>query len=88
MNPLLPLASEVIFTAPGYGRAASPDELASEARGLGYIARTAAKVSDALAMAEGLYTAGDLIVVTGSFYTIGEAKEALGHKGILARLRE
>ncbi len=29
-----------------------------------------------------------LILVTGSFYTIGEAKEALGVKGILAKLRE
>jgi dihydrofolate synthase/folylpolyglutamate synthase len=29
-----------------------------------------------------------LIVITGSFYTIGEAKEALGQKGILTRLRE
>lgn len=29
-----------------------------------------------------------LIVITGSFYTIGEAKEALGQKGIFTRLRE
>jgi hypothetical protein len=29
-----------------------------------------------------------LILITGSFYTIGEAKEALGVKGILAKLRE
>jgi folylpolyglutamate synthase/dihydropteroate synthase len=37
---------------------------------------------------EGLYKTGDLIVVTGSFYTIGEAKEAFGHKGVLTGLRE
>ena len=88
MKPLLPLASEVIFTAPDYGRAASPDALAAEARSMGFFPKTAVKVSDALAMAEGLYTQGDLIVVTGSFYTIGEAREALGHKGVLSRLRE
>ncbi|MBI4690763.1 MAG: bifunctional folylpolyglutamate synthase/dihydrofolate synthase [Nitrospirae bacterium] len=29
-----------------------------------------------------------LILITGSFYTIGEAKEVLGEKGILSRLRE
>jgi folylpolyglutamate synthase/dihydropteroate synthase len=29
-----------------------------------------------------------LIVVTGSFYTIGEAKEVLGQTGILTTLRE
>jgi dihydrofolate synthase/folylpolyglutamate synthase len=29
-----------------------------------------------------------MILVTGSFYTIGEAKELLGQKGVLTRLRE
>jgi folylpolyglutamate synthase/dihydropteroate synthase len=29
-----------------------------------------------------------LIVITGSFYTIGEAKEVLGQRGILTTLRE
>ena len=29
-----------------------------------------------------------VILVTGSFYTIGEAKEVLGQRGVLARLRE
>ena len=29
-----------------------------------------------------------LILITGSFYTIGEAKEVLGQKGVLTRLRE
>ena len=88
MNPLLPLASEIIFTAPGYGRAASPETLAAEARGLGYLAQTAMTVADALNLAEQLYSQGDLIVVTGSFYTIGEVKESLGQKSALARLRE
>jgi folylpolyglutamate synthase/dihydropteroate synthase len=41
-----------------------------------------------LSLAEQLYLQGDLIVVTGSFYTIGEVKEALGQRGILSRLRE
>lgn len=88
MKPLLPLASEIIFTAAGYGRAASPETLAAEAHALGYSGHTALTVEDALNLAERLYTQGDLIIVTGSFYTIGEAKEALGPKGILTRLRE
>ena len=88
MRPLLPLASEIIFTAPAYGRAASPEELAAEARSLGSLPKTAPTVSDALAMAEELATQGDLIVVTGSFYTIGEVQEALGQRGVLTRLRE
>jgi len=88
MRPLLPLASEIIFTAPAYGRAASPEELAAEARSLGAFPKTAPTVSDALAMAEELAIQGDLIVVTGSFYTIGEVQETLGQKGVLTRLRE
>jgi dihydrofolate synthase/folylpolyglutamate synthase len=88
MKPLIPLASEVIVTAPGYGRAASPHLLAAEARSMGAFPKTAPTVAEAIAMAEGLCTQGDLIVVTGSFYTIGEAKEALGQTGVLARLRE
>ncbi len=88
MKPLLPLASEIIFTAPGYGRAASPETLAAEARGLGYLVQTALTVADALNLAERLYSQGDLIVVTGSFYTIGEVKEVLGQKGVFAKLRE
>jgi dihydrofolate synthase/folylpolyglutamate synthase len=88
MKPLISLASEVIVTAPGYGRAASPHLLAAEARSMGAFPKTAPTVAEAIAMAEGLCTQGDLIVVTGSFYTIGEAKEALGQTGVLARLRE
>jgi dihydrofolate synthase/folylpolyglutamate synthase len=88
LRPLLPLASEILFASPAYGRAASAEKLQSCATDLGYASKTAGNVAGALTMAEGLYVPGDLIVVTGSFYTIGEAKEALGHKGVLAGLRE
>ncbi len=88
LGPLLPLASEIIFTAAAYGRAASADMLAGRAAAKGYSSRTTGSVSEALRMAEGLCMAGDLIVVTGSFYTLGEAKEVLGGKGVLTRLRE
>jgi dihydrofolate synthase / folylpolyglutamate synthase len=88
LGPLLPLAAEIIFAAPAYGRAASAEKLQSFATDLGYASKTAGSVAGALTMAEGLYVPGDLIVVTGSFYTIGEAKEAIGHKGVLAGLRE
>ena len=88
LKPLLPLASETIFTSPFYERAASPDMLAAYADSMGYYSKKSLSVIDALNLAESLYMTGDLIVVTGSFYTIGEAKESLGHKGVLARLRE
>ena len=92
MEPLLPLASEIILTSPEYSRAASPEKLASTAASLGFFnVRIALTVKDAIGMATDLaHDAPDpsLIVITGSFYTIGEAKEAMGIKGILARLRE
>jgi dihydrofolate synthase/folylpolyglutamate synthase len=92
MEPLLPLASEIILTYPEYSRAASPEKLADCARSLGYSDMLIApSVKDAIKMAKDL-TLDDprssLIVITGSFYTIGEAKEAIGTKGVLARLRE
>lgn len=88
LGPLLPLASEILFASPAYGRAASTKRLAAAAASLGYASKCAGTVAEALHAAEDLYRAGDLIVVTGSFYTIGEAKEAFGHKGVLAGLRE
>jgi folylpolyglutamate synthase/dihydropteroate synthase len=89
---LLPLASEVILTSPEYDRASPPERLAEIAISSGFSdVKVASTVKDALKMAEGIANAStvpSLILVTGSFYTIGEAKEALGIKGILTRLRE
>jgi dihydrofolate synthase/folylpolyglutamate synthase len=88
LQPLLPLASEIVFASPAYGRAASAKKLGDVAAALGYASKKAESVAGALSMAESLYQPGDLILVTGSFYTLGEAKEAIGQKGILAGLRE
>jgi dihydrofolate synthase/folylpolyglutamate synthase len=88
LEPLLPLASEILFAAPAYGRAASPERLAAAAARMGYSSIVAQSVAEAIAKAEELRLPGDLILITGSFYTIGEAREFLGSKGILTRLRE
>jgi len=104
MEPLLPLASEIIFTSPAYSRSASPEKLAGIAASLGFFdVRIAPTMKDAVEMAieiglsdkrQGLGnlphnpSPAPLILITGSFYTIGEAKEVLGQKGVLARLRE
>jgi len=92
MGPLLPLASEIIVTAPSYERAASPGRLAEIAASLGFsdirISSTVKNAID-LAIKDGRQMPDSpLIVITGSFYTIGEAMEALGRRGILTRLRE
>jgi dihydrofolate synthase/folylpolyglutamate synthase len=88
VEPLLPLAAEILFAAPAYGRAAPPERLAAAAAKMGYASIVAPGVAEAIIKAEELWQPGDLIVITGSFYTIGEAKEFLGGKGVLTRLRE
>ncbi len=93
MRPLLPLASDVILTRPSYKRAASVETMVRIATGIGHQnVHAAPSVGQAIDTARSIARdrrSGDvLIVITGSFYTIGEAKESLGHKGILTRLRE
>lgn len=88
LGPLLPVASEMIFAAPAYGRSARPERLAALAAAKGYSSLVAPSVADAVKKAVEICLPGDLVVVTGSFYTIGEAKEFFGNKGVLTRLRE
>ncbi len=97
MEPLLPLASEIILTSPDSARAASPTRLVDTAASLGFSdVFTTPTVKDALTLAENIcqregkkgYHHSSLILVTGSFYTIGEAKEVIGQKGVLTKLRE
>lgn len=88
LKPLLPLASDIVFTSPAYGRAAAPELLRSHALSMGFKGVTAPGVSAAVTLAEGMMHPGDIMVVTGSFYTIGEAKEFLQNKGVLSDLRE
>jgi dihydrofolate synthase/folylpolyglutamate synthase len=95
MGPLLPIASEVIFTAPAYERAASPEKLAHYARSSGFLSMVMPSIKKALERAimriersPASETTRHLIVITGSFYTIGEAKVVLGHRGVLTGLRE
>jgi folylpolyglutamate synthase/dihydropteroate synthase len=54
MSPLLPAASEIIFTAPDYGRAPSPQKLAGIALQMGFSSRVANSVRDAIEMAKQL----------------------------------
>jgi dihydrofolate synthase / folylpolyglutamate synthase len=94
MGPLLPIASHIICTAPAGSRAASPEKLAGVAASIGFpdaqVTRTvkeALDVATQMAILHAPYPM-PLIVITGSFYTTGEAKEMLGQKGVLGGLRE
>jgi dihydrofolate synthase/folylpolyglutamate synthase len=93
LKPLLPLACHCILTRPSYARAASPDVIARIAGSIGFsnitIAHTVREAIEKAMRDAGTDPTGSaLIVVTGSFYTIGEAKEILGQKGVLSTLRE
>ena len=94
LGALLPIATETIFTAPAYSRAESPDRLAGLARSAGFTTvRAASSMSDALAEAKERQAfhsdrSPAIIIITGSFYTAGEALESLGERSILSTLRE
>lgn len=95
MKPVLPLASWIIMTAPDYGRAAAPTALSDYVNALGYKPMVSGSVREALDMAikaadngrggsniRKAISAKSLILITGSFYTIGEAKTALGQTSL------
>jgi dihydrofolate synthase / folylpolyglutamate synthase len=73
LKEILPLFDKVIFTRPDIERALSPQDLMSHAPG----ARITESVKKALKEARNVANDEDLIVVTGSIYTIGEARSII-----------
>lgn len=79
LRPLLPLVDKWIAVTPRGPRALSAATLASRLAELGQCpCRVAADFGIALQLATELSNADDLIVITGSFYTVGPALEILG----------
>jgi dihydrofolate synthase / folylpolyglutamate synthase len=78
MKQLATGADKLVFTrAAGNARAADPKDLAELYEEVsGRVAQTTDTLEEALAVARSAATREDLICVTGSFYLIGEAKEA------------
>jgi dihydrofolate synthase/folylpolyglutamate synthase len=72
---LLPLAQTVIFTQPRYFRAAATRDLARRAQPYGLEILQTPRVATAVQQAQSLAGPEDRIVITGSLYTVGEAKE-------------
>jgi len=75
---LAPLAHTVICTRPRYFRAAPPEELAARVAAVGVPTLTAESVPEAIRRARELAGPKDHIVITGSLFTVGEAKAYLG----------
>jgi dihydrofolate synthase/folylpolyglutamate synthase len=78
LETLAPLASAVILTRPESSRGAEPWALAAVAAGFFERVLIAESMAEALAVARGLATSDDTILVTGSLYTAAAALRALG----------
>jgi len=75
---LLPRVARVCFTAPANDRACSPPELLRRLSGLAPESFSAPGVEDALAATLGVPAdEGEPIIVAGSLYLVGEARELL-----------
>ncbi len=72
---LLPLAHLVIFTQPRYFRAAATADLARRSQAYALEVIQVPRVSEAIRRAQALAGPRDRIVITGSLFTVGEAKE-------------
>jgi dihydrofolate synthase/folylpolyglutamate synthase len=75
LERLLPLAQVAIFTRPHYFRAAKPEALAARAGRYPVEILSEPQVSAAIRRAQQLAGPEDRIVISGSLYTVGEAKE-------------
>ncbi len=77
ISPLVPLAERIHTVAPGQERAMPAQLLALECRKLGGAATAQGSVAEGLAAARAEADPGDLLVVAGSLFTVGEVKAAL-----------
>ncbi|MGD0230470.1 MAG: folylpolyglutamate synthase/dihydrofolate synthase family protein [Syntrophorhabdales bacterium] len=76
LKELIPVVQQTILTKPEIGRAALPADLVEYAPS----ALVTASVKDAVARAFKMAGEHDLIIITGSFYTLGEAKRLLDER--------
>ena len=83
MADMVPLANVVILTRPRMDRAASLKVLGAQASAFQKPVVEVAEVDQALARALAEAEGEDLIVVTGSLYTVGEARSYLVSKGMI-----
>jgi dihydrofolate synthase/folylpolyglutamate synthase len=74
LTKILPLAHKVIYTRPTYYRAANPQYLMDVAKKFGKDGEVHFPLSKAIERARDLADKKDLILITGSLFTVGEAK--------------
>ena len=67
------MADYVFYTRPEYYRSASPERLMKEGSTLGKAGEIVPEICDALDMAREMAGPTDMILVSGSLFTVGEA---------------
>ena len=77
LREIVPPANTVIYTRPTYYRAANPHRVMEMAKEFGRAGEVHFPVSAAIDKARDLADKRDLILITGSLYTVGEAKSYL-----------
>ncbi|MEM7807198.1 MAG: folylpolyglutamate synthase/dihydrofolate synthase family protein [Planctomycetota bacterium] len=81
LDKLMAGADKVIFCPIDSPRSANPRELQKVYHdAFGRMSQTAGSLQDALRLARGALTDDDLLVITGSFHLVGEAKRILARK--------
>jgi dihydrofolate synthase/folylpolyglutamate synthase len=73
LRGIIPMADYVFFTRPVYYRAAAPETLMREASRLGKPGEIQPVLAEAIRKAQTMANREDLILVTGSLFTVGEA---------------
>ncbi|MCK4486833.1 MAG: bifunctional folylpolyglutamate synthase/dihydrofolate synthase [Desulfobacterales bacterium] len=81
LRELAGVADRMILTRPQYERAADPHELASFVRPLKQDLVVIPKLADAISLALEEASASDAVCITGSLYTVGDAKAYLDSIG-------
>ena len=79
LKELVPLSETVIITRPAYSRAAEPLMLKKETDQYNKKVLIKEKIPGAIECAKGIAGKRDIICITGSLYTVGEAKEYFAH---------
>jgi dihydrofolate synthase/folylpolyglutamate synthase len=77
LKEILPLAGKVIYTKAAYERAAHPQLLMEQGKRLGKTGEVCFPIPKAIDKARTVADTKDLILITGSLYTVGEAKSYL-----------
>ncbi len=87
LGQLVPLADALVLTRPDYHRAASLSDLEVAARPLDVPVTLRQRVSEAVEFAKSVAGPGDCILITGSLFTVGEARAHLLDLGTPSKVR-